>query len=117
MFTFKKPLKKTQKQVASSIYQAGEKVDDEVMKISELIEIPENRARKTSSFWETYKTDLPKLFSLFLILENIPSTSSSVERFFSITGLISDKRRLAMKDELIEYRSMLKANASILKTV
>jgi len=55
---------------------------------------------------------MPKLRELFLLLSNIPSTSAYIERFFSITGLVCDKRRLQMSDDLIERRSMLKVNMS-----
>ena len=32
------------------------------------------------------------LFDLAIIWENIPSTSAQIERFFSITGIICDKK-------------------------
>jgi len=47
---------------------------------------------------------------LNLLLSNIPSTSSYIERFFSISGIVCDKRRFQMNEDLIECRSMLKAN-------
>jgi len=60
---------------------------------------------------------MPKLFDLFLKLSNIPSTSTGVERFFSISGLVCDKRRLTMREDLIEYRSMIKANMYTLDNI
>ncbi len=68
-----------------------------------------------SEFWRKFQDKMPTLYSLALILENIPSTSAQIERFFSITGIICDKKRLRMTHEMIIMRSMLKANISILE--
>ena len=68
-----------------------------------------------SEFWRKFQEKMPTLYSLALILENIPSTSAQIERFFSITGIICDKKRLRMTHEMIIMRSMLKANISVLE--
>jgi len=68
-----------------------------------------------SEFWRKFQDKMPTLYSLALILENIPSTSAQIERFFSITGIICDKKRLRMTHEMIIMRSMLKANISVLE--
>ena len=57
---------------------------------------------------------MPKLFDLQIILLNIPASSSFIERFFSISGIVCDSRRLNMNDELIVMISLMKANMSIL---
>ncbi len=50
-----------------------------------------------------------------LILLNIPASSSFIERFFSISGIVCDVRRASMNDDLIEMRSMMKANMTVLE--
>ena len=57
---------------------------------------------------------MPNLFKLTVILLNIKSSSAFIERYFSISGIICDKRRLSMKDDLIIMRSMMKTNMKIL---
>lgn len=49
-----------------------------------------------------------------MILLNIKSSSAIIERFFSICGIVNDKRRQNMSDELLITRSLLKANMSTL---
>ena len=58
---------------------------------------------------------MPKLFDLQNILLKIPASSSFIERFFSIAGIVCDIKRLNMTDELIIERSMMKAHIEILK--
>ena len=58
---------------------------------------------------------MPHLFELQIILLNLPATSSFIERFFSISGIVCDVRRLNMNDDLIIKRSMMKANMNILR--
>ena len=68
-------------------------------------------------FWKKYVDKMPNLSKLFYILANIPAASAQIERFFSMTGLVCDKRRLRMKTNLIVIRSMLLANISILQNL
>ena len=58
---------------------------------------------------------MPILYQLQQVLLNIPATSSLIERFFSISGIVCDIRRLNMTDDLIIMRSLMKANMHILK--
>jgi len=57
---------------------------------------------------------MPQLFDLQIILLNIPASSSFIERFFSLSGIVCDSRRLNLNDELIVLRSLMKANMTIL---
>ena len=70
----------------------------------------------SAEFWKTeYQSEMPKLAELYFILNNIPSTSASIERFFSIAGIVNDKRRLRMRNDLITQRTMIKANMEVLE--
>ena len=46
---------------------------------------------------------------------NIPSSSASIERFFSICGVICTQRRGNMDPDTIIKRSMLKVNVTLLE--
>jgi hypothetical protein len=74
-----------------------------------------NSTKANFEFWKENQREIPILFELQLILLNIPETSSFIERFFSIAGIVCDIKRLNMTDELIIERSMMKANIEILK--
>jgi hypothetical protein len=92
-------------------------VDDEIMKFTKIIReksfLEENFT--TKQFWLKHKTLIPNLFNLSLIILNILPSSSVIERFFSICGVICENRRLAMKDDLLIERSLLKTNIKILE--
>lgn len=75
------------------------------------------RVNNSTEFWRKYEKDMPLLSKLFSILDNIPAASAQIERFFSMTGLICDKRRLRMTNKLIVMRSMFKANMDILESL
>jgi hypothetical protein len=47
-------------------------------------------------------------------LHNIPASSASVERLFSICGIINRKRAGNMSDKTLIDRAFLKANVEIL---
>jgi hypothetical protein len=70
--------------------------------------------KKSSIFWQKYTIKLPKLAELFMIINCIPAASAGIERYFNITGLINNDRRLRMKDDLVEIRSLFKVNLHIL---
>ena len=53
---------------------------------------------------------MPILYRLQQVLLNIPATSSFIERFFSISGIVCDIRRLNMTDDLIIMRTLMKTN-------
>ena len=54
---------------------------------------------------------------LFSGLYNIPSTSAQIERFVSISGLVCDKRRFQMKNNLIIELSLPKMNMHTLEEI
>ena len=83
-----------------------------VSKFPELDEI-----KSTNSFWKKNREDLKHLYKLSEIIFNISSTSAQLERFFSISGLVCDKRRMRMTNELVIKRAMLKANLSLLSEI
>ena len=64
-----------------------------------------------------FEKDMPMLFKLKTILDNIPAASAQIERFFSMTGLVCDKRRARITNKLIIMRSMLLANMNILQLI
>jgi hypothetical protein len=65
-------------------------------------------------FWLKHEIKLPYLSNLAMILLNIPCSSAFIERFFSICGVVCDKRRLNSDDQLIIDRSFLKVNIKLL---
>ena len=68
----------------------------------------------TKKFWISQSKVFPILSSVALILNNIPSNSAFVERFFSLCGIICHDKAGNMGDELIIKRSMIAANIKIL---
>ena len=66
-------------------------------------------------FWSKYKTQMPRLSRLALVLLNINVSSAFIERFFSICGIICKKQSGNMSDDMIITRSILKTNIEILK--
>jgi len=99
------------------LFLIEKQLEAEIVIFTEFISNSENLKNLNSSnlFWQKNVLEIPKLGDLYLLLSNIPSTSAYIERFFSIAGLVCDKRRLQMSDDLIECRSMLKANMSQLE--
>ena len=73
-----------------------------------------SRLVNTIIFWDKHKEHMPKLHHLTTILSNIPATSASLERYFSITGLICDKRRMRMTAKCIIMRCMIKVNLHLM---
>jgi hypothetical protein len=45
-----------------------------------------------------------------MIVLNIGASSGLIERYFSICGIVNDRRRQSMSDDLLISRSLLKAN-------
>lgn len=68
----------------------------------------------TKQFWKKHKNQLPNLFKLASLLLGIPPSSAFIERYFSICGIVCN-RRLSMNDDLVIERSLLKANVKILE--
>ena len=83
-----------------------------VSKFSELSEM-----KNTVRLWQKNKNELKHLYKLCEILFNIPSTSAQLERFFSISGFVCDKRRMRMTSDLVIKRAMLKANLSLFSQI
>jgi hypothetical protein len=100
----------------SSLFTRDQELENEIVFFSSLLAKPETikNTKSTLSFWKTHKTKMPKLFQLSIILLNITSTSAFIERFFSISGIVCDSRRLNMTEDLIIMRSLMKANIHIL---
>ena len=69
----------------------------------------------SNRFWKKNELEFPRLFLLWQVLSNNGCTSAHIERYFNITGLVCDKSRLNMTDDLIIERSMLKVNMPLLR--
>ena len=67
----------------------------------------------TSKFWEHHRNKMPKLHDLQIILLNIPSSSAFIERYFSISGIVCDVRRLNMTEQMVIIRFYIKASGSL----
>ena len=76
-----------------------------------------SKVQNSVAFWNKYEALLPRFNTLFQIIDNIPAASAQIERFFSKTGLVCDKRRLRMTNKLIIMRSMFLANLDILQNL
>ena len=92
-------------------------IDNEILLFSSLLADKKTIESKTSTedFWLKNKSQMPKLYELQLILLSIPASSSFIERFFSISGIVCDIKRAAMTDDCVIMRSLMKANMNILK--
>ena len=93
------------------------KIDEEIAVLSGILTETKKlkKIKKTRDFWLHHKNNMPYLYELQLLLLNIPASSSFIERFFSISGIVCDVKRLNMKEDLIIMRSLMKANMNILK--
>ena len=60
---------------------------------------------------------MPLLNELALTLLNIPSSSSFIERFFSVCGIVNRQRAGNMNDSTLINRAFLKANLDILDKI
>ena len=66
-------------------------------------------------FWISKRKELPNLYNLSLIFFNIPASSASVERLFSICGIVNRKRAGNMNNQTLINRAFLKANSDLLE--
>ena len=107
---------KTSSNNESLIFKRNKEIEAEIIYFSTLLSDPKviNSSSSTKEFWLKYRQNMPYLFDLQIVLLNIPSSSSFIERFFSISGIVCDSRRLNMTDELVIIRSLLKANMTLL---
>ena len=96
-------------------------IDDEITKFKQIISNDNFafilKVKSTSSFWANQCETLPKLKNLAAILMNVPSTSASLERFFSICGFISNKRSRSIDPDNFIKKCMLRANFEIVKNL
>ena len=86
----------------------------EATKLARRIEKGEYNGKSTGQFWLKHAIELPRLKSLCLHLSNIPSSSSYIERFFSLCGSICSQRRANMSAEQIVGRAIIKTNMNLI---
>lgn len=72
------------------------------------------RIKSSTAFWEQNSRVVPHIARLFLLLNTIPSTSASIERYFSICGFVSNKRSSNIAPDLFITRCLLRANLGLL---
>jgi hypothetical protein len=105
-------------ETASELYfdTLKKNINEEVLLFTNTITSPEFKTSQNSTrkFWRTNEIKFPHLFQLALILNNAHCSAATIERFFSICGVVCKKRSLAMSDELIIARSLLKSNIKLL---
>jgi hypothetical protein len=90
-------------------------LNKEISAFTTLITSPKFKQTEMSTrkFWRQNKSDFALLFKLSLILNNAHCSAATIERFFSICGVVCKKRSLAMTDDLIIARSLLKTNITL----
>ena len=76
-----------------------------------------DKSFSSKQFWIKNGKKFSNLSKLTLILLNILASSSCVERYFSICGVVCQKRNSHSNDDLIISRCLLKANMPILKEI
>jgi len=82
----------------------------ELRNINEKIE----EMKSSTNYWLQNQSKFRKLSELYFLLNSIPASSAYIERFFSISGIVCDQKRMTMEDDLIIHRSMLKAKMKFL---
>ena len=73
-----------------------------------------NGISSSYEFWENNFLKFPHLSKVFLILSGINSSSAFIERFFSICGIIGNKKNCNMSQDLFFMRAMLAGNIELL---
>ena len=68
---------------------------------------------KKNKFWLAYKSEMPLLFAVYVSLRSIPASNSSIERSFSIAGLIFDDLKSSTSPESIEAQITLCIDKSL----
>jgi len=91
-------------------------LEQEVSKYKLILQSDEFKNNKFSSkqFWINQSNKLPNLANLALILLNIQCSSSCIERFFSICGVVCKKHSSNQNDDLVITRCLLKSNIKLL---
>lgn len=69
----------------------------------------------TKSFWSEYGEKFPRLRQVALILFSIPASAAFIERFFSICGLVCDKRSMNMNPETLTEKILIRVNVDLLE--
>jgi hypothetical protein len=98
-------------------YNIRTKISEEIVQFAPLFDKTSKFFKKFKSnkvFWQSFREKAPMLNQLYLILNNIPSSSAYIERFFSICGVVNKPRASTMTDGLFTCRCMLKTNIKIL---
>ncbi len=85
-------------------------IESEVSKFRDLLKTDAFKNMSTKNFWIEYGRILPNLKKVAIILLNVQASSSPIERFFSVAGVVCKNRATNMKDDLIQQRSFLKVN-------
>jgi hypothetical protein len=78
--------------------------------ISDNAHLPDEERPSAFTFWKGNREEMPNLRDLAIKLMTIPSTSAFIERFFSICGVVNDKRRCNMRNDTFIARCLLKSN-------
>ena len=115
---FVTPQTSSQKTIVKTIRNQKD-VEKEMADFQEIISNADiiNYIMSSADFWNDNKNKFPIFYKFIQIIMNIPATSAMLERFFSITGIICDKRRLNMNIDLIIMRCMFKANMILLNEI
>jgi hypothetical protein len=97
-------------------FKRDKELDAEIIYFSNLLKDSNalENIKTSLSFWKEQRKNMPKLFDLQIILLNISSTSSFIERFYCIAGIVCEIRRSNMNEDLVTMRSMMKANMKLL---
>ena len=80
---------------------------DELLKIFQDYRFQELKEISSKGFWKENQKKLKNLFELSLTLLSIVPSSSFIERFFSVIGLVCTQKITKALDELTIMRSML----------
>lgn len=76
--------------------------------------LPEMRDRDSIlAYWENRKETDPKLYQLASMVNTIPPTQVTVERTFSILGLIYNARRTRLSPDLLEHILLINLNKDL----
>jgi hypothetical protein len=75
-----------------------------------------NSVESSTDFWLKHLEQFPILSQVAQVLLLIPSSSSFIERFFSVCGIITDKFT-SMEDFLFQMRAMFRGNMETLEKI
>jgi hypothetical protein len=74
-------------------------------------------SKDIANFFKQFGKDLPNLKKLAYIVLCMNSSSSCVERFFSICGYVNKKNSTNIRSSLFRARCLLRANFKYLKVL